>query len=115
MSTNRLREIHNSLAIKRTLTVRREEYLDYLTFQRNDRPLFTELFGPIIGLKEEWAAQGATPAELDFSAFRFRWLTPASPPASWTRALSASRSFQLALSGPAVFSSRSSFQPLRSS
>jgi len=43
-----------------------------MTFRSNARPLFTEIFGPIVGLKEEWEAQGATPAELDFSAFRYR-------------------------------------------
>jgi hypothetical protein len=63
---------HADLAIKRNPTVLREEYLDYMTFQRNDRPLFTEIFGPLIGLKEEWEEQGATPQELDFSAFRYR-------------------------------------------
>jgi hypothetical protein len=63
---------HASLAIKKTMAVRREEYLDYMTFQTNERPLFTEIFGPIVGLKEEWLAQGATPEELDFSAFRYR-------------------------------------------
>jgi hypothetical protein len=63
---------HADLSIKKTPTVRREEYLDYMTFQRRARPLFTEIFGPIIGLKEEWEAQGATSAELDFSAFRYR-------------------------------------------
>ncbi len=60
------------LAIVRNPSVRREEFLDYMTFRRNDRPLFTELFGPLIGLKEEWEAQGASPGELDFSAFRYR-------------------------------------------
>ena len=34
--------------------------------------MFTEIFGPIIGLKEEWEQQGATPQELDFSAYRYR-------------------------------------------
>lgn len=63
---------HEDLAIRRTPTVGRDEYLDHMTFRRNDRPLFTEIFGPIIGLKEEWEAQGATPAELDFSAFPYR-------------------------------------------
>lgn len=63
---------HADLAIRRTATVGREEYLDYMTFRRNDRPLFTEIFGPLIGLKEEWEAQGATPEELDFSAFAYR-------------------------------------------
>ncbi len=45
---------HADLAIRKTPTVGRDEYLDYMTFRRNDRPLFTEIFGPIIGLKEEW-------------------------------------------------------------
>jgi hypothetical protein len=63
---------HSDLGVTRIPTVGREEYLDYMTFRRNARPLFTEIFGPIIGLKEEWEAQGATAAELDFSAFRYR-------------------------------------------
>jgi hypothetical protein len=63
---------HEDLAIRRSPVVSREEYLDYMTFQRNDRPLFTEIFGPLLGLKEEWEAQGASPEELDFSAFRYR-------------------------------------------
>ena len=67
---------HADLAIKKTPTVFREEYLNYMTFQRNDRPLFTEAFGPIVGLKEEWEEQGATPEELDFSAFRYRCEAP---------------------------------------
>ena len=63
---------HADLAIKRNPGVLRAEYLDYMTFQRNERPLFTEIFGPLIGLKEEWEVQGASPQELDFSAFRYR-------------------------------------------
>lgn len=63
---------HADMAINISQTVGRDEYLDYMTFQRNDRPLFTELFGPLIGLKEEWEEQGATAEELDFSAFRYR-------------------------------------------
>jgi uroporphyrinogen-III decarboxylase len=63
---------HADLAIKKTPSVGREEYLDYMTFQSNERPLFTEIFGPLIGLKEEWEEQGATPEELDFSAFTYR-------------------------------------------
>jgi hypothetical protein len=72
MATRRMGDIHRQLAIHRSMEVRREEYLDYMTFQANARPLFTEIFGPIVGLKEEWAAQGATPEELDMSAFRYR-------------------------------------------
>ncbi|MFW6158684.1 MAG: uroporphyrinogen decarboxylase family protein, partial [Planctomycetota bacterium] len=63
---------HADLAIEKDCSVRREEYLDYMTFAANERPLFTEYFGPMVGLKEEWLEQGATPAELDFSAFRYR-------------------------------------------
>jgi len=63
---------HADLAIVKTPSVGREEYLDYMTFQRRVPPLFTEIFGPLVGLKEEWEAQGASLAELDFSAFRYR-------------------------------------------
>ena len=52
---------HADLAIKKTPTVDREEFLDHMTFASNERPLFTEIFGPIVGLKEEWEEQGATP------------------------------------------------------
>ena len=68
----RLGDYHAELAIARAMEVRREEYLDYMTFQRPGPPLFTEIFGPLVGLKAEWAEQGASPAELDLSAFRFR-------------------------------------------
>jgi uroporphyrinogen-III decarboxylase len=63
---------HADLAIRKDCTVRREEYLDYMTFRANERPLFTEIFGPIVGLKEEWEEQGASPEELDMSAFPYR-------------------------------------------
>ncbi|MHB9133365.1 MAG: uroporphyrinogen decarboxylase family protein [Armatimonadota bacterium] len=72
MATRSLGDFHAGLAIARGMEVRREEYLDFMTFRSNARPLFTELFGPLVGLKEEWAAQGASPAELDLSAFPFR-------------------------------------------
>jgi len=75
-------ETHADLAIKRVINVGRDEYLDYMTFCANRRPLFTELFGPIIGLKKEWAEQGATPEELDMSAFPFRQAGSGSVPVS---------------------------------
>jgi len=62
---------HADLSVTRRPEVGREEYLDIMTFRRPGI-LFTELFGPLIGLKEEWEHQGASPAELDFSAFRYR-------------------------------------------
>ena len=72
MTIKLIDDLHAKLAIVRTMAVRREEYLDYMTFKANRRPLFTETFGPIVGLKEEWQAQGATPEELDMSGFRYR-------------------------------------------
>ncbi len=65
-------DVHAALNIHKRPEVLRDEFLDYMTFRTNRRPLFDEIFGPMIGLKEEWAAQGATPEELDFSAFRYR-------------------------------------------
>jgi hypothetical protein len=72
MGLDIITEIQQSLDIHRSMEVSREEYLDYMTFHANDRPLFTEIFGPIIGLKQEWAEQGASPEELSFSAFKYR-------------------------------------------
>lgn len=73
MSTTRsITYLHEGLGIKKQMEVRREELLDHLTFTKNKRPIFTEIFGPIIGLKQEWEAQGATPEELDLSAFHFQ-------------------------------------------
>lgn len=72
MAIKLIDDLHAQLAIVRTMGVRRDEYLDYMTFKANKRPLFIEPFGPIVGLKEEWKAQGATPAELDMSAFTYR-------------------------------------------
>jgi uroporphyrinogen-III decarboxylase len=63
---------HEDLAINRRPSVGRAEFLDHMTFAANERPLFTEIFGPLIGLKEEWEEQGASPEELDFSAFPYR-------------------------------------------
>ncbi len=67
-----LRAGHADLRIHRSMEVRREQYLEHMTFQANHSPMFTEIFGPIVGLKDEWRAQGASEAELDMSAFRYR-------------------------------------------
>jgi hypothetical protein len=70
-----IRSFHARLAIRRQgEVVPREEYLDSMTFRANARPMFTEIFGPLLGLKEEWAAQGASPAEIEMSAFRYRYV-----------------------------------------
>ncbi len=49
----------------------RDEYLDYMTFRAAPRPIFVELFGPLIGLDDEWRAQGATADEIGMTAFGF--------------------------------------------
>jgi hypothetical protein len=63
---------HRKLSMKRTMGVRREEYLDYMTFKSRKRALYGETLGPMVGLKDEWKAQGASDAELDLSAFEYR-------------------------------------------
>ena len=46
-----------------------EEYLNHMTFVKTGRELFTELFGLLIGLDEEWKSQGASEKEIALSAF----------------------------------------------
>lgn len=53
---------------------RREEYISLLTFGDVGRPMFVELFGPLIGLEDEWRAQGASAGELDLTAFDWDWV-----------------------------------------
>lgn len=52
----------------------RQEYVDLMTFGDIDRPMLVELFGPLIGLEEEWKAQGATEDEINLSAFDFDYV-----------------------------------------
>lgn len=47
----------------------REQYLDLMAFGHTPRPMFTELFGPLIGLADEWRAQGASEDEINMVAF----------------------------------------------
>lgn len=49
----------------------RDAYLDYLFARRVERPMLVELFGPLIGLEDEWREQGATEAERRLDAFDF--------------------------------------------
>ena len=53
------------------MEILRDQYLDYMTFRAVERPLFVELFGPLVGLEEEWRQQGATEAEINLTAFGF--------------------------------------------
>jgi len=47
----------------------REQYLDLMTFGPAPRPMFVELFGTLVGLDDEWRAQGATEDEINLTAF----------------------------------------------
>ena len=47
----------------------REQYFDLMLFKNTERQIFVELFGTLIGLDEEWIAQGATAEELNMTAF----------------------------------------------
>jgi uroporphyrinogen-III decarboxylase len=47
----------------------REEYLELMSFGGGGRPMFVELFGPLVGLDKEWRAQGATEEEIGMTAF----------------------------------------------
>jgi hypothetical protein len=47
----------------------REEYIELMTFGKIERQMFTELFGPLVGLEDEWLAQGATREEIDMVGF----------------------------------------------
>ncbi|WP_304943706.1 uroporphyrinogen decarboxylase family protein [Vallitalea guaymasensis] len=47
----------------------REEYIELLTFGDVKRQMFVELFGPLIGLEDEWHKQGATQDQIDMIGF----------------------------------------------
>ncbi len=56
------------------MQVHREAYVAAMTGAPVERPLFCELFGPLIGLEDEWRAQGATEEEIALTAFGFDWV-----------------------------------------
>jgi len=47
----------------------RQEYIDYVTFGDFKRPMFVELFGPLVGLDQEWKAQGASEDKINMVGF----------------------------------------------
>jgi hypothetical protein len=47
----------------------RHDYLSLMTFAGCERPMFAELFGPLVGLEDEWRLQGASDDELSLEAF----------------------------------------------
>ena len=52
----------------------RQEFIDLMTFNHPKREMFYETMGLLVGLDEEWKAQGATADELDLSAFGFDYV-----------------------------------------
>lgn len=52
----------------------REQYLEIMTFGHVERPMFVELFGPLIGLDKEWRSQGATEDEINMLGFDWDYL-----------------------------------------
>jgi len=46
-----------------------KEYVELMTFGGFERPMFTELFGPLVGLDKEWKAQGASEDEINMVAY----------------------------------------------
>ena len=53
------------------MEILRDEYLSYMTSAAVKRPLFCELFGPLVGLEDEWRAQGASEDEIALTRFGF--------------------------------------------
>lgn len=49
----------------------REQYIAHMLFEDIGDEIFCELFGPLIGLEDEWKLQGASEDELNLSAFGF--------------------------------------------
>lgn len=47
----------------------REEYVELMTFGKVERQMFVELFGPLVGLDEEWRKQGASEDEINMIGF----------------------------------------------
>lgn len=52
----------------------REDYINLMTFGQVKQQMFVELFGPLIGLENEWLAQGASAGEIDLTDFDFDYV-----------------------------------------
>lgn len=52
----------------------REAYIELMTFGNVERQMFVELFGPLIGLEEEWKCQGASLDQINMIGFDFDYV-----------------------------------------
>ena len=55
----------------------RERYIAHCNFEFTGREMFCELFGPLIGLEEEWQRQGASAKEIALTAFDWDYVLKA--------------------------------------
>ncbi|MBT9145873.1 MAG: Uroporphyrinogen decarboxylase [candidate division WS2 bacterium] len=53
----------------------REEYIELMTFGKIERQMFSELFGLLVGLEEEWLTQGASREEVELVAFDWDYVS----------------------------------------
>lgn len=51
-----------------------KQYVELMSYNNPERPMFSELFGPLIGLDEEWRRQGATEDMIRMKAFAFDYV-----------------------------------------
>jgi len=56
------------------MKISNKEYIEFMTFGDSDRSIFVELFGTLVGLDNEWKAQGATEDEINLVAFDWDWV-----------------------------------------
>lgn len=52
----------------------REQYIELMTHGDVERPMFTSLFGPLVGVDQQWRSQGAAEDEIDLSAFEWDYV-----------------------------------------
>lgn len=51
-----------------------KQYVDLMTYNNPEKPMFSELFGPIVGLDKEWRAQGASEGQIALRDFCFDYV-----------------------------------------
>ncbi len=51
-----------------------KQYVDMMRYRGGTRPMFSELFGPLIGLDKQWREQGATEEQIKMRAFAFDYV-----------------------------------------
>ena len=60
----------------------RDEYIAHMTFDYTGKEMFTQMFGLMVGVEDEWKAQGAAADELDLSMFGWDYVKTSYLPCS---------------------------------